>query len=123
MKKTFKSILALVVALLLTLCFVGCGSDSSDDLPLEDITGQEVLSESTSPDDSYTITAYLNNGDSKTDYAVLCVIKDNKSKDERNIYYNTDGANANIQWVDDDTVVINGIVLEAKNGEFDNREK
>lgn len=125
MKKTLKSIIALTLAVLLMLSFAGCSKEKEEiKTNIADITGQEVLSDSTSPDGKYTITAYYNaDNEDGSDYAVLCVVKDNDSGDERNIYYNTEGANANIQWTNDTTVVINGIVLDVKKDTFDNRTK
>ncbi len=125
MKKTLKSILALTLAVLLMLSFAGCGKEKEEPkTSIAEITGQEVLSDSTSPDGKYTVTAYYNSdNEDGSDYAVLCVIKNNNSGEERNIYYNTEGANANIQWSNDKTVVINGIVIDAENGSFDSREK
>lgn len=121
MKKTLKSILALTLVILFMFSFAGCGKEEYE--PLEEISGQELLSDSKSPDGKYTVTAFYNpDNKDDSDYAVLCVIKDNDSGKERNIYYNTEGANANIQWADDSTVVINGIVLDAENGSFDSRE-
>lgn len=70
----------------------------------------EKIAESISPLDTYTITAYLNNGGATTDYAVLCVLTDgNHSK---NIYWNDHCTSADIVWIDDDTVEINGAHLE-----------
>ena len=126
MKKTITSIIASVLAILMIFCFAGCNSSNEPgDEPstkFEDIKGNEVLTESTSPNKTYTIKAYLNAGDEGSPYAVLCVVKENASGKERNIYYSTDSANANIQWSNDSTVVINGIVIDAKNGSFDSRE-
>lgn len=125
MKKTLKSILALTLAILFMLSFAGCSKEKEEvNTNIADITGQELLSDSTSPDGEYTVTAYYNaDNEDGSDYAVLCVIKNNDNGEERNIYYNTEGANANIQWSNDTTVVINGIVLDAEKGTFDNREK
>ena len=125
MKKTLKSILALTLVVLFMFSFAGCGKETKEiKTNISDIVPQETLSDSTSPDGRYTITAYYNSdNEDGSDYAVLCVLKDNKSGDERNIYYNTEGANANIQWTNDTTVVINGIVLDVKQDTFDNRTK
>ncbi len=122
MKKTIKSIIASVLAILMIFCFAGCGSDDETTTKIDEIKGNEVLTDSTSPDETYTVTAYLNEGDEGSPYAVLCTVKDNATGKERNIYYSTESANANIQWSNDNTVVINGIVIDVKNGSFDSRE-
>ena len=124
MKKTLKSIIALMLAVLFMLSFAGCSKEPEVKTNIADIAGQELLTDSTSPDGKYTVTAYYNGkNEDGSKYAVLCVVKNNDNGDERNIYYNTEGANANIQWSNDKTVVINGIVIDAENGSFDSREK
>lgn len=124
MKKTLKSIIALTLAVLFMLSFAGCSKEPEVKTNIADIAGQELLTDSTSPDGKYTVTAYYNGeNEDGSKYAVLCVVKNNDNGDERNIYYNTEGANANIQWSDDTTVVINGIVLDVNKDTFDNREK
>ena len=49
---------------------------------IQRLDGQEVITISNSPDSSYTVTAYLNNGGATTDYAVLCAVKNNKTGKE-----------------------------------------
>ena len=118
MKKTVKRILALALALVLVLSLVGCG-----DKDLQQIKGQEYISKSDSADGSYTVTAYLNDGEDSADYAVLCTSTDNASGETRNIYWCNNCANANIQWVDNETVVINGVVINVVNGGYDYRNQ
>lgn len=117
MKKSITKILALVLALVLSLALVACGSDKA----LQEINGQDYISKSDSADGNYTVTAYLNDGDN-SDYAVLCTVTDNSTGETRNIYWNNNCANANIQWVNNETVVINGTVVNVKNGGFDYRD-
>ena len=88
---------------------------------IQRIDGQEFLSESTSPDGRYTVTAYLNNGGATTDYAVLCTATDNETGRERNIYWNYKCEKAEIEWVDEDTaiIVINGVELDVMKDKYD----
>ncbi len=88
---------------------------------IQQIDGQELITTSDSPDSSYTITAYLNNGGATTDYAVLCVVKNNKTEKVRNIYWNYHCSTAAIEWVDDKTVIINGIELDVTKDLYDYR--
>jgi len=88
---------------------------------IQRIDGQEVITVSESPDSSYTVTAYLNNGGATTDYAVLCAVKNNKTGKERNIYWNYHCSAAVIQWLDDKTVSINGIELDVTKDLYDYR--
>ena len=88
---------------------------------IQRLDGQEVITVSYSPDSSYTVTAYLNNGGATTDYAVLCAVKNNKTGKERNIYWNYHCSTADIQWLDDKTVSINGIELDVTKDKYDYR--
>ncbi|MDO4189994.1 MAG: DUF5412 family protein, partial [Lachnospiraceae bacterium] len=63
-----------------------------------------------SPTGKYTITAYLDNGGATVDFSVLCVL--DNGKNTKNIYSNYHCDTAKIKWLDDDTVIINGIRLE-----------
>ena len=117
MKKTIRNILAVALVVILAFSLVGCG-----DKELQEIKAQEFISKSDSADGSYTVTAYLNDGEGTSNYAVLCTVTDNASNETRNIYWNNDCANANIQWVDNETVVINGVVINVKNGGYDYRK-
>lgn len=88
---------------------------------IQRIEGEEFLSESTSPDGRYTVTAYLNNGGATTDYAVLCTATDNETGRDRNIYWNYKCEKAEIEWVDEDTaiIVINGVELDVMKDKYD----
>ena len=70
----------------------------------------KYISESVSPSGKYTVTAYLYQGSATTDHAVLCVLSHGNTK--KNIYWQYHCGSAEIIWVDDNTVEINGIRLE-----------
>ena len=88
---------------------------------IQRIDGQELLNEVVSPDGKYTISAYLNNGGATTDYAVLCSVRNNKTEKEKNIYWNYHCTEAEIEWNDEDTVIINGIELNVTKDTYDYR--
>ena len=88
---------------------------------IQRIDGQEVIAVSDSPDSAYTVTAYLNNGGATTDYAVLCTVRNNKTKKERNIYWNHRCSTANIEWTDNKTASINGIESDVTKDLYDYR--
>ncbi len=117
MKKTFKRIIALALALVFALSLVACS-----DKELQQIKAQEFISKSDSADGKYTVNAYLNDGENSSNYAVLCTATNNTTGETRNIYWNNECANANIQWVDNQTVVINGTVINVEKGGFDYRD-
>ena len=57
----------------------------------------------------YTVEIYQNDGGATTGYAVLGVLRKNSdSSYARNIYWENNTDSAEAQWLDDDTVIING---------------
>lgn len=88
---------------------------------IQRVTGQEYLNESTSPNGTYTVTAYLNNGGATTSYAVLCTLKNNKNGKTRNIYWQYRTTKAEMEWLNDETIKINDKELNVKNEIYDYR--
>ena len=115
-----KALLIVGIVILLIVSLLGYGIYWAF-YDIQSIEGQKVLQEVSSPDDTYTITAYLNNGGATTDYAVLCSIKNNTTGREKNIYWQYHCSRANIIWLDEDTVQINGVELNVKKDTYDYR--
>ena len=88
---------------------------------IQRLKGQEYITELTSPDESYTVTTYLNNGGATTDYAVLGTLKNNKNNKTKNIYWQYHCEKADIEWLDNETVEINGKELNVKDDIYDYR--
>ena len=109
MKKHLAPILIVLAAI---LCFAGIIAYGFYDFgyDLDAIKPGEKICESMSPGGKYTLTGYLNNGGATTDYAVLCQLDDGKHK--KNIYWQYHFTGCDISWVDEDTVIINGVRLE-----------
>ena len=84
----------------------------------------EYLTAETCPDGTYTIKAYRNNGGATTSYSIRGELVFNKNNSKtKNIYWNYREDTAKIEWIDDDTVVINGHTLEVPNEKFDFRNQ
>lgn len=84
----------------------------------------DFLTEETSPDGAYTIKAYVTNGGATTSYAVRAeLVFNNRNKKPKNIYWNYREEIADIKWVNNDTVVINGHALNVPNEKFDFRNQ
>jgi len=84
----------------------------------------EYLTEETSPDGTYTIRAYRNNGGATTSYSIRGELVFNKNNSKtKNIYWNYREDTAEIEWIDNDTVIINGHTLEVPNERFDFRNQ
>lgn len=116
MKKWKKIILSILFIFILIICGVYWAF-----FDIQRIDGQEVLSENSSPNGNNIITVYLNNGGATTDYAILCSVKKQHSEKERNIYWKYHCTDAKIQWLDDDTAIINGITLDVWKDTYDYR--
>lgn len=86
---------------------------------IQHIKGQAEIAACVSPDATYTVTAYRNNGGATTDFAVLCTVKNNVTGKERNIYWNYHCRTADIRWLDRKTVCINGVELNVKWDSYD----
>lgn len=73
------------------------------------IKGEKLMGEYPSPNSAYTVEIYQNDGGATTGYAVLGVLrKKSDSSYARNIYWENNTDSAEAQWLDDDTVIING---------------
>ena len=119
-KKALK--ISLIVSMLF-VCLIGYGIYwtfyDMNRLP----TG-EYLIEKTSPDGAYTLKAYRVNGEAMTSYAVRGeLVFNNHNRKTKNIYWNYYDVNADIEWVENDTVVINGHFLNVPNEKFDFRNQ
>jgi hypothetical protein len=84
----------------------------------------EYLTEETSPERTYTLKAYVTNGGATTSYAIRgeLVFNDRNNK-TKNIYWNYREETADIVWKDDDTVEINGHILDVPDDTFDFRNE
>ncbi len=78
----------------------------------------ELINKSDSPDSKYTVTAYLDNGGATTPYSVLCTVKNKKIGFQRKIYWEYRCDEAEIEWLDNTTVIINGIELDVKKDNY-----
>lgn len=90
---------------------------------IQRIVGQKYITELTSPNGEYTVTAYLNDGGATTGYAVLGELKNNNSGKTKNIYWKYNCENAEISWINNETIKINGIQLNIKNEIYDFRRE
>lgn len=83
---------------------------------------EELIAEVISPNGTYTLKAYLSDGGATTAFAVLGELNYNQeNKTPKNIYWNYREDHADINWIDNDTVIINGHKLDVPNETFDFR--
>lgn len=83
-----------------------------------------LISEVQSPDGTYTLKAYLVNGGATVSYAVRGeLVFNEKRMQPKNIYWNYREEEARIEWIDGDTVVINGHELDVNHDRYDYRRE
>ena len=81
----------------------------------------DYLTEEKSSNGNYTLKAYVTSGGATTGYAVRGELVYNKEKKSKTVYWNYRESAADIEWIDNDTVVINGHTLNIPNDKFDYR--
>lgn len=105
-----KKIIALILAIVILLSGFGVYHFFYDTQAIEP---KQYLSETVSPNYEYTIRAYIDNGNATEGSSVLCVLYDHDSNKElRNIYWNHDCDSAEIEWLSDTSVIINGTKID-----------
>lgn len=109
MNKT-KKYIAIICVIVICILAVGAYGYYHFFCDINAIKPVENITESISPNGEDTITAYLNNRGATTSYAVLCVLSHNNLN--KNIYWNYRCDFADIIWLDNNTVQINGVRLE-----------
>lgn len=79
----------------------------------QNIKGEEHIATYTSPNETYELEIFRNNGGATTSYAILGVLhKQSNSKYSRNIYWENRQEDAEVEWIDDNTVIINNKRIE-----------
>ena len=82
----------------------------------------ELIGSSTSPNGDYTIQAYLCDGGATTDQAIRAEVLNNTSGKVRNIYRQYHAYEADIKWLSDTLVRINGVELDVRTDAYDYRK-
>ena len=116
MKKYMKILLPLLIVVLVIIYAVNWAF-----FDIQRLDGQKLIKEVSSADGNYTVSAYLNDGGATTGYAVLCSVRNNKTNKEKNIYWNYRCEKADIDWISEDTVIINGVELNVDKDTYDYR--
>ena len=82
---------------------------------------EELLGETVSSDGKYKVEAYLINGGATVDWSVKCYLREGESKKE--IYRDYHINEANMVWIDNDTISINNHNIDLPNGKYDFRDE
>ena len=84
----------------------------------------ELISEVQSPSGTYTLKSYRTDGGATTSYAIRGELNFNtENKKPKNIYWEYRVENSAVEWLDDDTVIINGVELDVPDEKYDFRRK
>ncbi|EOU1487500.1 hypothetical protein VOH95_000686 [Clostridium perfringens] len=111
------------VYIIVTLIFLGVAtfkiSSSIREFNDRFKVSEELLGETVSSDGKYKVEAYLINGGATVDWSVKCYLREGESKKE--IYRDYHINEANMIWIDNDTISINNHNIDLPNGKYDFR--
>ena len=123
--KTKNIIIIITVCVILSVLFIIAAGwflfshiSTMDNLP----TG-EIITSADSPDGTYRVSAYLCDGGATVDYAVRGEVTTLSTGEHRNIYWEYHCEDAKIEWLDDNTVKINGRQLDVRKDIYDYRQE
>lgn len=83
----------------------------------------EYVTEQTSPDGTFTVKAYVSGTSLSADAVRAELVFNARDGKTKNIYWGYRESTAEIEWLDNQTVVINGQKLEVPNDTFDWRRE
>ena len=85
--------------------------------------GGDLLAICISPNEKHEARAYLLNGGATTAFAVRVEILDTETDKKHNIYYCYHSEEAEMEWIDDQTIIINEIKLNIETDIYDSRDE
>ncbi|ASY51142.1 hypothetical protein CYK80_01035 [Clostridium perfringens] len=113
------------VYIIVTLIFLGVAtfkiSSSIREFNERFKVSEEFLGETVSSDGKYKIEAYLINGGATVDWSVKCYLREGEIKKE--IYRDYHINEANMIWIDNNTISINNHNIDLPNGKYDFRDE
>ncbi len=90
---------------------------------IQRIKGVEMLATAIAPDGQHIVTTYLTNGGATTSYGVIGEVRNNNTGKSWNIYWQYRCWEAEVDWIDNETVVINGVKLNIHHDKYDFRHQ
>ena len=90
---------------------------------MDNLPEGELILSSDSPNGQYRVDAFLCSGNATTDFSVRCAVIEISSNKSRNIYWQYHQETAEINWIDETTVKINGIKLNVITDAYDWRNE
>jgi len=117
MKK--KSFIIITVVAVIIGCTIFYNKISKSIINKSDLPKGELIRESSSKNGIYTIKIYRCNGGATVDFAVRGELIINDTNETKDIYWDYHVKNASVFWEDNDTVTINGKIINLPNGKYD----
>ncbi|TBV90164.1 hypothetical protein EW028_00580 [Lysinibacillus sp. OL1] len=118
-----KLLLRLMIGCLLFIILIGYGVYWAF-YDMNRLQTGEYLTEATSPDGKYTIKAFVTNGDATTSNGIRGeLVFNEQGYKTKNIYWNYREDTADINWIDNNKMIINGYTLKVPNEKFDYRHQ
>ena len=114
-KKTVrKSIIIALLSLILTALILFTSAIFFMLLIGRDSYSEELIGQYVSPEKTYTVLVYRTNGGATTAFGIKCKLhrNDKKTSCNRIIYTEYRNDSAEVEWEDNDTVIINGKRIE-----------
>lgn len=110
-----KKVVSMFFSITLAFSLVACG--------MEGLPEGDLIDEISSDSGKYTINIYLCSGNATTDFSIRGELEDTESNEKRNIYWEYHCEEAEVEWIDDVTVVINGHELNVLEDTYDWRDE
>lgn len=101
-----------IISIFLLVFLVSCTT-------MENLPHGEFIESSCSPNQHYVINAYLCSGNATTDFSIRCEVVNKKTNEIKNIYWEYGKETVNIEWVNEQTVLINGKQLDVTTDIYD----
>lgn len=111
MKKAFGFLFVLLLCSLLVSCY-----------SMEKLPKGELLNTYPSPNEEHQINIYLCDGGATTDWSIRGELVECQTQISKNIYWCYHEKDADVQWVDNETVMINGRSLNIHSDVYDWRK-
>jgi len=114
----------LITISILLLIFIGGIKIYNSSFNLENLPNGSLVNTGHSPNGDYTLNIYLVNGGSTVDWAIRGeVIFAEEDMSPKTIYWSYHENKADIKWIDNQTVSINGHVLNVLTDTYDWRRQ
>ena len=110
--RIFSVVILLVFGAIFNMCSSG----------MENLPEGELIETVYSPDETYKINSYLVSGNATTAFSVRCEVIEIATEKVRNIYWNYRCERAEIEWLDNINVRINGVDLNVQTDSYDWRK-